>query len=80
MISRFASIGEDCRIDQNVTIVKVNREAQQIGNQCLIGAGAVTIGDIKYVNAGARAVVNCDILDCCTVVAGPLRVVKREAL
>ena len=40
-ISRYASIGEDCCIYQNVTIGEVRRKAPQIGDHCLIGAGAL---------------------------------------
>lgn len=46
-ISRYARIGEDCRIYQNVTIGEVDRKAPQIGAHCLIGAGAVLVGGIQ---------------------------------
>ena len=45
-ISRYAHIGADCWIYQNVTIGSVDRKAPQIGDHCLIGAGAVVIGGI----------------------------------
>lgn len=64
-ISRYAVIGENCRIYQNVTIGEVNRKAPVIGNHCLIGAGAAIIGDIKigdHAKIGAGAVVNVDVL------------------
>lgn len=79
-ISRYARIGEDCRIYQNVTIGEVDRKAPQIGAHCLIGAGAILVGGIKigdYVKIGAGAVVNTDIPDFCTVVAQPPRVIVR---
>lgn len=75
-ISRYARIGENCRIYQNVTIGEVNRKAPVIGDNCLIGAGAVIIGDIRIgndVKIGAGAVVNTDIPDQCTAVSPAVR-------
>ena len=74
-ISRYAFVGDNCLIYQNVTIGEVNRKAPVIGDNCLIGAGAVLIGDIKigsFVKIGAGAVVNTDIPDHCTVVSQPV--------
>ena len=76
-ISRYAQIGENCLIYQNVTIGEVNRKAPVIGDDCLIGAGAVIIGGVKvgrHVRIGAGAVVNTDIPDGCTVVSQPVRI------
>ena len=70
-------MGDNCLIYQNVTIGEVNRKAPVIGDNCLIGAGAVLIGDIKigsFVKIGAGAVVNTDIPDHCTVVSQPVRI------
>ena len=80
-ISRYASIGADCRIYQNVTIGEVEREAPRIGDACLIGAGAVIVGGVQIgnrVHIGAGAVVNCDVPDDCTVVAQPPRILERK--
>lgn len=80
-ISRFAVIGEGCRIYQNVTIGEVNRKAPVIGNGCLIGAGAVLVGDIRigdHVKIGAGTVVNTDIPDGCTVVSQAMRLIDRS--
>lgn len=80
-ISRFAEIGENCWIYQNVTIGEVNRKAPVIGDNCLIGAGAILIGDIKIGNnvyIGAGAVVNSNVPDNCTVVSQPMRIIERE--
>lgn len=80
-ISRYAVIGEDCRIYQNVTIGEVNRVAPVIGDHCLIGAGAVIVGGIHigdYVKIGAGAVVHSDIPDHATVVAPSPRVILRD--
>ena len=80
-ISRYAKIGRDCWIYQNVTIGEVNRTAPEIGDGCLIGAGAVLVGGIKIgndVKIGAGAVVCTDIPDGCTVVAQLPRIIGRE--
>lgn len=79
-ISRYASIGEDCRIYQNVTIGEVNGFAPEIGKNCLIGVGAAIIGNIRIgdnVKIGAGVVVTSDIPDNCTVVSAPPRVIER---
>ncbi len=80
-ISRYAQIGENCRIYQNVTIGEVNREAPVIGDYCLIGAGAVIIGNIRignHVKVGAGAVVEKDVPDYCTVVSQPVRLIEGK--
>lgn len=73
-ISRYARIGEDCRIYQNVTIGEVDKKAPVIGDHCLIGAGAVIIGGVKignHVKIGAGAVVSADVPEGSTVVSQP---------
>ena len=82
-ISRYAKIGRDCWIYQNVTIGEVDRVAPEIGDGCLIGAGAVIVGGIKigdHVKIGAGVVVSTDVPDNCTVVAQPPRVIFREEI
>ncbi len=82
-ISRYASIGEGCRIYQNVTIGEVDHLAPQIGDNCLIGAGAVLVGGIRVgsnVKIGAGAVVFSDVPEGSTVVSQPPRVIIRENL
>lgn len=77
-ISRYASVGEGCRIYQNVTIGEVDRRAPVVGDHCLIGAGAVLIGDIHIgdrVKIGAGAVVHTDVPDDVTVVPQPVRII-----
>ena len=76
-ISRYAEIGENCWIYQNVTIGEVKGKAPTIGDDCLIGAGAILIGDINignHVKIGAGAVVSTDVPDNCTVVSQPSRI------
>jgi serine O-acetyltransferase len=78
-ISRYAQIGEGCWIYQNVTIGEVNKKAPIIGNNCLIGAGAVIVGGVKIgdnVKIGAGAVVSTDVPDGCTVVSQPARILE----
>ncbi len=80
-ISRYAVIGSDCRIYQNVTIGEVNGAAPKIGDHCLIGAGAVLVGDIQignHVKIGAGAVVPFDVPDGATVVAPSPRILRKE--
>ena len=80
-ISRYASIGRECRIYQNVTIGEVNGRAPQIGDNCLIGANAVLVGDIRIgsgARIGAGAAVSFDVPPNATVVAQPPRVIVRE--
>ena len=79
-ISRYAVVGAGCRIYQNVTIGEVDGQAPVIGEECLIGAGAVLVGGIRIgrqVKIGAGAVVSCDVPDGCTVVAQPPRILYR---
>ncbi|MBD5458106.1 MAG: serine acetyltransferase [Lachnospiraceae bacterium] len=80
-ISRYAQVGENCRIYQNVTIGEVNRQAPVIGDNCLLGAGAVIIGGIRIgndVKIGAGAVVCEDVPDGCTVVSQPVRILEKR--
>ena len=80
-ISRYAKIGADCWIYQNVTIGEIGRAAPAIGARCIIGAGAVIVGGITIgddVKIGAGAVVHFDVPASCTVVAQPARVIRKE--
>ena len=79
-ISRYAHIGADCCIYQNVTIGEVDRKAPRIGNRCLIGANACVIGGITIgddVKIGAGAVVACDVPGGGTVVAQTPRIIVK---
>lgn len=82
-ISRYARVGSGCRIYQNVTIGEVAGKAPRIGDNCLIGAGAVIVGDIDIgdnVTIGAGAVVSTSVPDNCTVVAQAPRIIERGSL
>ena len=79
-ISRYAVIGANCRIYQNVTIGEVERKAPTVGDNCLIGVGAILVGGIRIgdnVKIGAGAVVHTDIPDNCTVVPPPVRIIEK---
>ena len=80
-ISRYSSIGLGCRIYQNVTIGENEKKAPRIGRNCLIGAGAVLIGDISIgdnVKIGAGAVVFSNIPANSTVVSQAPRILIKE--
>lgn len=80
-ISRWAVVGAGCTIYQNVTIGEVEGKAPVIGPGCLIGAGAVLVGDIRVgrgARVGAGAVVFRDVPDGSTVVAPPPRILERK--
>lgn len=80
-ISRYASVGARCWIYQNVTIGEVNRKAPAVGEGCLIGAGAVLVGDITvgdHAKIGAGALVFTDVPAYATVAAQPPRIMVRR--
>ena len=59
----------------------VSQQAPTIGDNCLIGAGAVVVGGIRIGNGvkiGAGAVVHTDIPDGSTVVSQPSRILTRS--
>lgn len=85
VVHPIAKIGSDCKIFQGVTLgskwsnATCTGDAPHIGNNVMIGAGAVILGDI-YVGdntiIGANAVVTCDIPDNSIAVGIPVRVKK----
>lgn len=80
-ISRYSRIGSGCRIYQNVTIGENGQKAPSIGCNCLIGAGAILVGDISIgdnVKIGAGAVVFSDIPANSTVVSQAPRILLKE--
>lgn len=80
-ISHSAKIGKNCTILQNVTIGSSKGKAPEIGNNCVIGAGAVIIGGVKIgdnCNIGANCTVFKDVPDNTTVVNVAPRYIFRE--
>lgn len=81
------SIGKNFRVHQNVTVGRgkmINgNDVPVIGDNVLIGTGAVVIGGIHIgnnVKIGAGAVVHKDVPDNCTVVGDPMRIVCKKEM
>ena len=82
-------IGKNCKIFQNVTFGNAfsNNHPKEvgggycsIGDNCMIGAGAVILGDIRIgnnVRIGANAVVTHDIPDNSVAVGVPARYIRK---
>lgn len=81
IVSHFAKIGKNVTIFQQVTIAQNEcDEAATIGDDCIIGAGAKIIGNVRIgnrVKIGANAVVVTDIPDDATAVGVPARIICR---
>jgi|Deesub1362A_J573_1020465.scaffolds.fasta_scaffold04384_6 serine O-acetyltransferase len=85
VIGETTQIGNNVTIYQGVTLGGVGwtkgKRHPTIGNNVVIGAGAVVLGPIKIgnnVRIGAGAVVIKDIPDDCIVVGNPGRIVKQK--
>ena len=79
-ISRTAVIGKNVSIYQNVTIGATEEHAAVIGDNVLIGANAVIIGNVhigNYVKIGAGAIVVDDIPDYSTVVSEKAKIIRK---
>lgn len=78
------SIGKDCWIYQQVTIgYSQAKEPPTLGDNVVINAGAMVIGDVHMGNnsrAGANAVVVKSVPDNCTVVGVPAYIVRRNGV
>lgn len=76
-----STIGDNCKIFQNVTIGCRNGDGPPIiGNNVFIGSGACILGKIKIgdnAKIGANAVVLKDVLPNETVVGIPAKVIKK---
>lgn len=80
VVHPFARIGDDCAIQQGVTLCCATRfdEAPTLGNGVKIAANAVLIGGIKIgdnVTIGPNAVVTMDVPAGATVFAPPPRII-----
>lgn len=74
------SIGENCWINQRVTVGFKGDGYPTIGNNVSIGVGAVIIGDVKIgnnVKIGANALVMHDVPDNSIVVSPEATILKR---
>ena len=74
-------IGENCWINQRVTLGYIGDGCPIIGNNVTIGVGAVVLGDVKIgnnVRIGANAIVVHDVPDNCTVCSPAATIVKRR--
>lgn len=87
VIGEGVRIGERVKIFQNVTIGGARLgDAQEnnypkIGDDTVIFAGAVVIGNIKIGKnciVGANSVVTCDVPDYTTVAGVPARIIKKR--
>ncbi|MBA3942960.1 MAG: hypothetical protein H0X37_00190 [Herpetosiphonaceae bacterium] len=75
------SIGENCWINQQVTIGYSRDECPTIGNNVVITAGAKVLGNISIGDntvIGANAVVVKNVPPNCTVVGVPAYIIKRD--
>ena len=78
IIDQEASIGPNCSILQQVTIVR----GVQMGGHVQIGAGAKIIAQVRIGNhakIGANAVVLCDVPEGATAVGVPARIIPAKA-
>ena len=82
VIHHETSIGQGSTIYQNVTHGGRNGQPGPIiGENCVIGAGACVLGNVKIgnnVKIGANAVVLTDVPDNSTAVGVPARIIQRE--
>ena len=74
-------IGENCWINQKVTIAYKGKECPFIGNNVRIGVGAIIIGGVHIgdnVKSAAGAIVVKDVPANCVVACQPAQIVKRN--
>jgi len=75
------SIGDNCWVNQNVTIGDNGRGIPKIGNNVRIGTGAVIIGPITIgdnVIIGANSTVTKDVPSNCTIIPSPSYIIRRN--
>lgn len=79
-VAHSAVIGRNCTILQNVTIGSSKSKAPIIGDNCIIGAGAVIVGGIEIgdnCNIGANCTVFKNVPDNTTVVCQMPRYISK---
>ena len=83
IIHPYAKIGENCVINQNVTIGGRSgyKQLPVIGDNTLLGAGSIILGPIKIgcnVKVGAGTVITKDIPDNAVVIGSKARIIKFD--
>jgi serine O-acetyltransferase len=73
-------IGDNCQINQNVTLGRNfgDEKVPIIGNDVYIGAGSVVFGEITIGNnviIGSNSLINRSIPDNCTAVGNPFKII-----
>lgn len=76
-------IGDNCQINQNVTIGRNfgDKKVPVIGNDVYIGAGSVVFGEIIIGNnviIGSNSLINKHVQDNCTVIGNPMRIIESN--
>lgn len=74
-------IGENCYVNQNVTIGVIGNKKPFLGNNVRVATGAIVLGDIKIGNnvvIAAGAVVVRNVPDNCMVAGNPAYIKKLE--
>ena len=83
VIHSNAEIGNNCQINQNVTIGRNfgDKKVPVIGDDVYVGANSVIFGEIRIghnVIVGSGSLINKDIPDNCTVVGNPFSIIKTD--
>lgn len=76
-------IGNNCQVNQNVTIGRNfgDTKVPIIGNDVYIGAGSVVFGEITIGNnviIGSNSLINKSVPDNCTVVGNPMKIIETN--
>lgn len=82
VISPYVVIGKNTSIQHGVTlgILKTDKEAPVIGDNCFIGAKATVLGNVHIGNnakIGANALVLTDVPDNATAIGVPAKIIRE---